>query len=279
MLEEQTGMFTGEKGFSIFFRHWEPEGESSAIAVLVHGYASHSGRFSSFAVKLNAAGYDVFAMDIRGHGRSDGTPGDIENFDLCADDLRKLIVMVRELNPGKKIYLLGHSMGGSVSCLFALKYHALIDGLVLISSLVHMSQDIPEILKKIARILSALLPKMPVEDFNIEGLSRLQENIEEYRNDPLTYTGKVRARMGAHMLSLEQLVPEWISGVKLPVFISHGGGDPIIDPAGSRQLYEAAASEDKLFRIFPELYHEVFYEPEAADVMGAIIEWLAQRVN
>jgi len=279
MLRKKTGTFTGEKGFSIFYRHCEPEGESKAVTVLVHGYAVHSGRFTPFAEVLNKAGYDVFGMDLRGHGKSDGTPGDIEAFDFCAADLLKFIELIKGQNPGKKVFLIGHSMGGSISCLFASKYHDRINGLVIASSLVHMSQDIPEILKKLARILAKIIPKMPMEYFHIEGLSRIHENIEEYRKDPLIYNGKVRSRMGVHMLSLAQLVPDWISGVKLPMFIIHGGGDPIIAPGGSKELYDAAASEEKTFRIFPGLYHDVFYEPEVDEVTGAIIEWLDERVN
>jgi acylglycerol lipase len=278
MKESRTDTFTGARGFSIFYRCWIPEGEAKAVVILVHGYADHSGRFGEFAAALTEAGYGVYAMDFRGHGNSDGTPGDIENFDLCAADILTLAGIVKRREEGKNVFLLGHSMGGSVACLFASRHQDLLSGLVLSSSLVHMSQDVPEILKKIARMTAALLPRLPVEDFEIEGLSRVHEEIEGYKKDPLTYTGKVRARMGAHLLSLEHLVPEWISGVSLPMLILHGGGDPIIDPKSSSQIYEAAASEDKTLKLFAELYHDVFHEPEKEEVMQTIIAWLDERL-
>ena len=147
MKESGTGTFPGSRGFSIYYRYWNPEVQARAAIILVHGYADHSGRHAGLAGVCRAAGFTVYAMDFRGHGKSDGTPGDIEDFDLCASDIMTLLRLVKDREKDKKVFLLGHSLGGSISCLFASEHQDDIDGLIVCSSLVYMSQDVPKILK------------------------------------------------------------------------------------------------------------------------------------
>lgn len=279
MKENGTGTFTGERNFTIFYRFWLPDGEIKAVVILIHGYADHSGRHTPTAEALTRAGFAVYGMDMRGHGESDGTRGDIENFDLCAADILTLLQQVKERHPDKKMFLFGHSMGGSVACLFASMYQDELDGLIVCSSLVYMSQDIPEVMKKIAHFLAALLPKLPVEKFQIDGLSKQPEVIEEYRKDPLTYTGKVRSRMGAHMLNLRLLVPCWTPLIKLPVLVLHGEDDFIIDPKGSREIYDSISSNDKTLKFLPGFYHDLFHEPESGEVFDEIAAWIGTRAG
>src|SRR3546814_16829254 len=78
----------------------------------LHGYAEHAGRYDPVAARLTAAGYAVYAVDHRGHGRSDGTMGFVPAFSLYVDGMAALVDRVREEGQDKPGLLIGHRTGG-----------------------------------------------------------------------------------------------------------------------------------------------------------------------
>jgi alpha-beta hydrolase superfamily lysophospholipase len=42
-------------------------------------------------------------------------------------------------------------------------------------------------------------------------------------------------------------------------------------------LYDKVSSPDKTLRIYPGLYHELFNEPEHAEVIEEVLGWLEAR--
>ena len=83
-----------------------PSGSHAAI-VVVHGINEHSGRYGRLADDLNRRGYAVYAMDLRGHGRSDGDRALIHSFDEYLDDLEILLARVAARQPGKPLFSVG----------------------------------------------------------------------------------------------------------------------------------------------------------------------------
>ena len=61
------------------------------MVVLVHGVGEHSGRYEHVAERLVAAGYAVYALDHRGHGRSQGPRALIDRVDDAVTDLDALV--------------------------------------------------------------------------------------------------------------------------------------------------------------------------------------------
>ena len=111
-------------------------------------------------------------------------------------------------------------------------------------------------------------------------MSRDPAVVDAYLNDPLVYTGKITARLGAEMLKTMKDVTEKASGIKLPVMIVQGGDDILVDPSGAQLLYDSVGSEDKTIKIYDGLYHEVFNEPEHGQVLNDVNRWLeAHRVS
>src|SRR5215472_16306666 len=122
--------FEGVGGLSIFFRSWHPEKEARAVVVIVHGFNSHSGQYGWVAEQFTHAGLAVYALDLRGRGRSDGERFYVENFADDVSDVAHLVDLAKSREPGLPVFLLGHSAGGVVSCVYTLEHQAEITGLI-----------------------------------------------------------------------------------------------------------------------------------------------------
>src|SRR3954468_19828126 len=87
-------------------------GEAVRVAILVHGYGEHIGRYDHVARALGESGAVVWGLDHVGPGRSDGDRALVPDFDLVVDDLRELVTLARDAHPALPVVMVAHSMGG-----------------------------------------------------------------------------------------------------------------------------------------------------------------------
>ncbi|MDY7042092.1 MAG: alpha/beta hydrolase [Chloroflexota bacterium] len=275
--EEST--FKGANDFEIYYQVWRPEGESRAVLLLVHGYAEHSGRYAHVADYFVGEGYTVYALDHRGHGKSAGRRGYFRRFRLLIEDLDTFFELVRGREAGRRVFLVGHSMGGLLVAAYNVRYPQKASGLVLSGAGVRVGEDVSSLLRTLSGILSALLPSMGVTQLAAETISRDPEVVARYDSDPLNYRGKVSARVGAEMLKASRWVMREAHAITRPALIMHGTEDGLANPEGSRELYEAISSGDKKLKLWDGLYHEIFNEPEKEQVLAFMRDWLAERTS
>lgn len=129
-ISETSGFIEGSNGGRLFYRHWRPAGAVKASLTIVPGFNSHSAYFEPFGRALAERGIAVYALDLRGRGRSDGERFYVESFDNYADDLAQLMAVVRSRDSERPMFLMGHSAGGIVACLFTLDHGEGLAGLV-----------------------------------------------------------------------------------------------------------------------------------------------------
>lgn len=101
--------------------------------VLAHGVSEHSGRYDYVAKRLLDAGYNVYRVDHRGHGRSasGSTPlGHIDNFQFVLNDFDRVVDMAKGENPNVKTFLLGHSMGALAVQAYGIRQPGKVDGII-----------------------------------------------------------------------------------------------------------------------------------------------------
>ena len=106
---------------TLYAQSWRPDGDVKAVVVIHHGLYDHGARYAAFAERLVHDGYAVWAMDMRGHGRSSGEQMRADRIDDYLDDLDAFMRLVREREPGKPIYLFAHSLGGLIATLYAIE--------------------------------------------------------------------------------------------------------------------------------------------------------------
>lgn len=259
-MKHEESQFTGYKDFHIFYQRWLPEGDMKAALMVAHGYAEHSGRYLNLVNYFVPKGFAVYALDHRGHGRSDGNINEVGDFTDFVTDLKTFFDIIRKENPDKKIFLIGHSMGSVISLLYALEYQHELAGLATSGGGIAQPGEPP------------MPPRPANQPLDSSMLSRDPEVIKAYDNDPLVYRGPIPQTMSAGMSDRTRHLAEDVKRIKLPVIIMAGDGGA--DGARSQVLYDYIGSEDKTLKRYTALRHEIFNEPEHITVMGDLETFL-----
>jgi alpha-beta hydrolase superfamily lysophospholipase len=250
--------------------------------VLVHGIAEHAGRYAHVAEALVKRGYAVYAVDHRGHGESQGVRALVDRFDYLVEDLHLLVRKASDAARGSPTFMIGHSMGALIALHYALRHQAELDGLVVSGAALQFGDAVSPVLKRLAGLIAALAPRLPVTSGHAGAesvLSRDPAVQARFDADPLCYQGKHRARTGYELLMAAAAARARLEQLSLPLLIMHGAADTFTNPAGSQQLYERARSTDKTLKLWPECRHEIFNEPEKAEVIAFTLDWMDERVR
>jgi alpha-beta hydrolase superfamily lysophospholipase len=269
------GRFAGAKGLEIFWQSWRVAVPTRAVVVISHGAGEHSGRYERAALELAGLGYPVYALDHRGHGRSEGSRALVDRLDNAAADLDVLIDLARREHPDTPLFLLGHSLGATIALRYALRHQDKLDGLILSGALAVIDLP-PAPVRLAARALSATVPWMPALGVDPATVSRDPAEVEAYRTDPLVHHGKLPVRTIAEIAAATEAFPEQVGSLTLPLLLVHGSEDRLVSVRGSRMVYERASSQDKTLEIYDGLYHEVLNELPAdrERVLADILAWL-----
>ena len=277
-MQHTEGKFTGRNNFSLYRQAWLPDIAPKAILLIVHGIAEHSGRYMNLVNYFVPKGYAVYSFDLRGHGKSDGKRSYIERFSYYIDDLQTFFNLVRTENPNTKIFMVGHSMGSTISVDYALEHQSELQGLIISGTTLKLGSSISKAAILMAKILSVLMPKMGVSALDPGGISRDPVVVAAYVNDPLNYTGKLSARFGVELLKTMEMLQSGLSEINLPILIMQGSQDRISDPASSKLLFDGVGSKDKTMKIYEGFYHEIFNDPERQQVFSDMEAWIKTRV-
>ncbi len=277
-MKHKEGKFKGYKGLNLYYQCWLPEKTPKAVLLVAHGLAEHSGRYKNLVNYFVPKGYAIYALDHRGHGKSEGTRSYIDQFGEYLTDLKTFFGKVRKEHPGAKIFLVGHSMGGTIATAYAIEHRKELAGLILSGASLIVTSSVSPALLAIAGVIAAVLPKMGVTVLDASAISRDKAVVDAYVNDPLVFRGKIPARMGAELVKVWRKLPEQMPEIKLPVLIMHGSADKLSDPAGSKLLYERAGSKDMTLKLYDGFYHEIFNEPEHKQVMADVEAWLTKHL-
>ncbi len=278
-MKHQEGYLKGVRDTDIFYQYWLPEGEPKATLLVVHGVREHSGRYMNVVNHLVPSGYGVYGIDHIGHGKSDGERVYVERFQDYTKTLKKYFDMIREWQPERPIFLIGHSMGGLISTAFLLEHQDELSGAVLSAPSIKVSDNTSQAIIFVGKLLSIIMPKAGLIKLDAENVSRDPAVVDAYINDPLAYTGKITARLGAEILETMQRVTEEATEIRLPIMIVQGSDDKVVDPRGAQLLYDLVTSEDKTIKIYDGLYHEVFNEPEHEQVLNDVKTWLEAHLG
>jgi acylglycerol lipase len=99
--------FKGTGGVEIFFRSWRPASKPRAVVVICHGVNSHSGQYLWAAEQFVAAGHAVYALDLRGRGKSGGARFYVDKVSDYVSDLAALVKLAKSREPGVPVFSSG----------------------------------------------------------------------------------------------------------------------------------------------------------------------------
>ncbi len=312
-LKPQKEAYINEQGFyhstrdntRIFFQRWLPEGKSrmlirdakklkefdrrgksknqiGRLLVIQHGFGEHSDRYHFLLETLQGSNTTVYALDARGHGRSEGKRGHVEQFQYYIDDLTDLIQIAKREQQVDKVYLLGHSLGGVIASQYALQFENQkgLEALILSSPAFRVHMNFSQQVKKImAYILAGIAPATTIDaNLDIQLLSHDQDVVAAYAKDPLVH-GKISFQMGKNLFLLGKALIKKARVLNIPCFIFTGDADSIVNHEGAKDFYENTLSKDKNLQVYPDLYHETMNElPERRkEVLTNLKNWLLEH--
>ncbi len=254
------GAFRGSGGVSIHRCSWCPPGPPRAVLVLAHGMSEHSARYDHVGRFLAARGVVVHALDHRGHGRSGGEPGTVEQFDLYLDDLSSFLSMVRAEEPRGPLVLLGHSMGGLIVAAYLLERQPQPD-LVVLSG-------------------PAIVPILEPGERRIDAtrLSRDPEVQRAYLEDPLILRERVKEELFFKLAEGIALLVGRAGELRHPILLIHGTDDRLCSAEGAEAWIRQSSSQDITVRMYPEGRHEMFNEINRDEVLADLWDWLDARI-
>jgi alpha-beta hydrolase superfamily lysophospholipase len=262
----------------ISWRAWLPDGEARAAVVIAHGISEHGGRYERVAQRLVPEGFAVYANDHRGHGRSEGRRAYLDRMDNVAADLDHMVDLATEAHAGDKPFLLGHSFGGCLATTYALARQPKLRALALSAPLLTLAAATPQ-QRAAGRVLSRVVPWLPLFPIDAEGVSRDPEEVRIYREDPLNHHGRLPARTVSELAEVVHTFPDRLPALTLPLLVMHGSGDRIVPDEGGKLADALASSQDKTFISYEGFFHELFNEPEPdrTRVLDDLAAWLTAR--
>jgi alpha-beta hydrolase superfamily lysophospholipase len=266
----------GAGGLNIFVRSWRPVGVARAVVVICPGFNAHSGQYQWAGEQFAAVGLAVYAVDLRGRGHSDGERFYVEKMADYVSDVATVIALAKTREPGLSVYLLGHSAGGVVSCVYALEHQSELAGLICESFAFQVPT--PDFAIAVLKGISHLAPHAHVVKLKNEDFSRDSEVVRAMNSDPLIAHEVQPTRTVAEMARADERLKKEFFLITLPVLILHGTLDKVTRPSGSQLFYDTVGSSDKTLKLYEGHYHDLLNDIDKEKVLADISGWMTARL-
>ncbi|MGL4177364.1 MAG: lysophospholipase [Dermatophilaceae bacterium] len=302
-MRTSTTTVTATDGTGLFTHRWVPEVPVRAVVQVSHGMAEHSARYARLAEALTASGYAVYAGDHRGHGVTGGDDdhgylADDDGWGTVVRDLRRVTALAREEQPGRPVFLLGHSMGS-----FLARAYVIEDGRDLAGLVLSGTAGDPGVIGKVglgvaraearvrgARHVSTLMTTLSFGQYNaafrpnrteFDFLSRDADEVDAYVADPrcgATFTSGFYADLLGGLAAVNDR--RQVARVRrdLPVLLLAGDQDPVGARGKGvvqvRDQYLSAGLTDVTMTLYPGARHEIFNETNRDQVTADLLAWL-----
>jgi alpha-beta hydrolase superfamily lysophospholipase len=281
-IADQHGFVTSADQTRLFYRHWPARGAwNGRVVVVLHGIGYHSAPYRVIADTLNPQGTDVYGLDARGHGLSQGRRGFVGTSAEVGADVECMIRFVQQQRPAAKIFLLGDSMGADLVLNYAKRNSRELAGLILLALALNLDFRQFLSLESLSLmpyfVLAHREPVISLVGKRLEESSRDPEFIARRRVDPLAYKN---VSFG-YLLDIHRIVFGWrwkiAPRVHAPTLLIKGGKDRVVSHRECVAFDRLSASTDKCFKIYPEVPHTTLWDPETPDILEQVGSWILEH--
>ena len=264
------------EGIGIFIRSWCPQSAARGVVVIVPGFNSHSGHYAWVAQQLTEDGIAVYAVDLRGRGKSDGERFYVEKVSDWVNDVDTVVEYARLREPGLPAFLLGHSAGGVVSCLYTLEHQDELAGFICESFAFEVPA--PDLALQAFKGLAHLAPHAHVYKLKNEDFSRDPDAVRALNEDPLIAGESQPIQTAAEMTRADERLKAEFPRITLPLLILHGTADKATKFSGSQRFYDTAGSADKTLKLYEGHFHDLLNDVDKELVIADIKDWIDGRL-
>lgn len=274
-MQPKTATFESKSGLKIFTRTWLPEEGTRGVIVIVHGLNSHSGYYQWVADQFTTLHYAVYALDLEGRGQSEGERFYVQSVYDYVNEVDQLVDTAKAAHQGLPVFVLGHSAGGVVSCLYALEHQEKINGLICESFAYQVPA--PDFALAILKGLSHIAPHLHTIKLKNEDFSRDAAVVEAMNNDPLIAHESQPSKTMEQLVIADERLKKEFPLITLPVLILHGTHDKATKYSGSQFFYDHAGAADKTLKLYEGHYHDLLNDVDKEKVMSDIQQWVTER--
>lgn len=266
------------QGTSIHIVDWAIE-KPQALLLIVHGYAEHCSRYDHVAKFFNGHSFQVRAFDFYGHGKSGGERAYVESFETYVSELQEVTALTKSQFPDIPIFVLAHSMGGTVAGIAAAKRRLNgVDKLIFSNPGLDIVSNQPALLIGLIRLFAKVVPKFKTSKLSSEFISRDANERKKYDNDPLNYRQGTKPGFANEFDKASSWLRENAAKIDQKIYLNYSLSDKVVYPQASEAFFEAVSSKDKTKTQYEGLYHELLNEPEKQEVMDNILAWCKERM-
>ncbi len=273
-LQQNHGYLEAVGGIRLHYRTWEVPDARAALVVL-HGLTEHSGRYGELALSMGTYGISSYALDLRGHGSSEGRRGHVRRFEVFLQDVDRFRREVQGLvDPRCPLFLLAQGLGGLIALRYLEEYEAPFRGAIALAPWLAGALRLPRWKIATAAFLSRLLPALPLSaGVRARDLSHDQDWVTGYLSDPLVHD-RITPRLFAEASAAMGLALQRADRLTTPLLFLLPGSDRICDSNRAAAFVRAFHHAEVTVRAFPGLYHDLLGEIERAEVREEIRSWI-----
>jgi len=223
-------------------------------------------------------GLDLYAIDLRGHGRSQGRRGHVPDFTCFLRDLDRLRRRAGRETTGRATFLVGHSLGGLVVGRYAEAFAP--DGLrgvVFVAPFVETEILIPGWKRSLGAATDRLVPALTLDNgLIVEELFRRESDQREYAEDPLVHR-QISARLWGEMQRASARLLADAHRLRVPVLLQLAGSDTVVSNSAARDFGARLASRPEVIE-YEGAYHALYFDQRAEEGLEDLREWLERRM-
>ncbi|MEE1038189.1 MAG: alpha/beta hydrolase [Eubacterium sp.] len=250
--------------------------------ILIHGIGEHAGRYRRVVRQFNKEGFSVFAMDLKGHGKSKGVRGHCAPRKEILQDIDCLFEYVKKMYPQTNPVIYGHSMGGNIVTDYRYrgKYSDQFKGYVISAPWIKLTRKIPLYQNIGLRIISKIKPDFQINSaVDGDGSDNKGQNSAN-KKDPLLH-GFASAQLAVEGHKVGKALykgtyPVIGNGRTVPMLLMHGDADRICHIDGSRALakHEGEICTYKEWEGCPHALHRTGDGGRGREVIAYVISWI-----
>ncbi|CAK4352902.1 unnamed protein product [Aphanomyces euteiches] len=281
-----------DRNQKLYTRQYIPKASYDRVLLFLHGFGEHSSRYEALFSIVASQGIAVFALDIHGHGKSEGDRHDCRTFEDYLQDINLITEQIHDKHKNKsvavaifllkaqcrnvKCFFCGFSFGGLLAAHIAAQTANLWSGVILAAPAIGVDTSLfSSYQSHLVDFITAMAPTAAVfPGVQTDLISRNKAFVNDYVADPLNLHENAKMRMGqAFMQGMKTLEPLY-SKVNVPILILHGDADGITSPSILRTFFNEISSTNKTFVSIPGSYHAIFDEPERHESIRTLVDWI-----
>ena len=276
MPSSSTHTLQSNDGLALHSAAWKIEAAKFNV-LIVHGLGEHSGRYAHVAKFYNNLGANAYALDLRGHGKSEGARGCGPDLDAFLNDVDVLIAHTKQVSPGLPWIFHVHSMGANVGLNHVIRRKPDCKAIVATGPWITIQNTPSKALVFVANLINRFGSFTQSSEIDASFVSTDAAEVEKYINDPLNHD-KISSKAGIALYYAGQFLYEYKGGMPVPTLIMHAKQDRLTLASGSEQ-FAANNPQNVTLRLWEDVHHELHNDVKRNELFAEIKTWLQDKSN